>query len=117
MVWIKQKYFRREGTRDWVFGGMMIGRHGEVGFRRLVHTSDTQGKFSCLVSVLSNDCDRVPLWAFERLEPYAAKLPGGPSPYWVGLPVSSKNTNANHTGKPKRAAPAVLYTLKIQRNG
>jgi hypothetical protein len=94
----------------------MIGRHGEVGFRRLVHTSDSQGKFSCLVSVLSNDCDRVPLWAFERLEPYAAKLPGGPSQYWLGLPVSSKNTNANHTGKPKRAAPAVLYTLKIQRN-
>ena len=39
--WVKRKYFRREGSRDWVFGGQTIDRSGAVSFRRLVHASDT----------------------------------------------------------------------------
>jgi RNA-directed DNA polymerase len=39
--WVKRKYFRREGSRDWVFGGQTVGRNGAVCFRTLVHASDT----------------------------------------------------------------------------
>lgn len=39
--WVKRKYFRRDGSRDWVFGGQTVDRNGAVCFRTLVHAGDT----------------------------------------------------------------------------
>lgn len=39
--WVKRKYFRREGSRNWVFGGQTVDRNGAVCLRTLVHASDT----------------------------------------------------------------------------
>jgi len=39
--WIKDRYFQREGLRNWVFGTMVRTEKGEVKMVRLVNASDT----------------------------------------------------------------------------
>lgn len=40
LTWVKDRYFAREGTRNWVFRSQVIGDNGEPTFARLVRASD-----------------------------------------------------------------------------
>ncbi|MDL2410927.1 group II intron maturase-specific domain-containing protein [Rhizobium calliandrae] len=40
LTWVKDRYFAREGTRNWVFRSQVIGDNGETTFVRLVRASD-----------------------------------------------------------------------------
>jgi RNA-directed DNA polymerase len=40
--WIKDKYFMREGNRDWIFFGGVILRNGEKGRMKLINAADTK---------------------------------------------------------------------------
>ncbi|MDP3360544.1 MAG: group II intron maturase-specific domain-containing protein, partial [Methylobacter sp.] len=64
--WIKDRYFQREGLRNWVFGTMVRTEKGEVKMVRLVNASDTPIRRHIKIKAESHPFN--PIWEeyFER---------------------------------------------------
>jgi len=60
LTWVKDRYFAREGTRNWVFRSQVIDDNGEVTFARLVRASDVTIRRHRKIKAEANPFD--PAW-------------------------------------------------------
>ncbi|BAY51406.1 reverse transcriptase [Thermostichus vulcanus NIES-2134] len=75
--WVKDKYFIKNGSRDWVFGMVMKDKNGELRTKRLIKTSDTRIQRHVKIKADANPF--LPEWAeyFEKRK----KLKKAPAQY------------------------------------
>jgi RNA-directed DNA polymerase len=66
LTWVKDRYFAREGARNWVFRSEVTGDNGETAFVRLVRASDVSVRRHRKIKAAANPFD--PAWGTVTLQ-------------------------------------------------
>lgn len=99
-TWVKDRYFAREGTRDWVFRAETRDGAGNSTFVRLVKTTDVPIRRHCKVRAEANPFD--PAWDSY----FAARRT---------LPTDRQDRSAQANNSTRRGALAALVTQGFER--